>query len=187
MPVRARQLLALAVVALAALWSVAGDRLQTVVARDGAGCPTASDEPRPAMRAQSRAAVLCLVNGHRADAGLPALVEDRALEVAAQAHAEDMGRRNFFEHRDPDGVTPDMRIRRAGFDGVTTGENIAWGMGGMEDTPVRIVDRWMASPGHRANILRPTFTRIGTGIGHDAPQRVAGGRRAGVYVNTFGG
>ena len=53
-------------------------------------------------------------------------------------------------------------------------------------TPARIVEVWTASRGHRANILRAGFTRLGTGIGHDAPEVVAGGR-IGVYVTNFGG
>lgn len=96
-----------------------------------------------------------------------------------------MGRRHFYAHQDPDGTQPDERIRRAGFDGRTTGENIHWGVGA-NATPARIVDDWMDSPGHRANILRASFTRVGTGVGNDAPDPRADGP-AGVYVQNFGG
>ncbi len=185
MSVGARQTLALIVVAGALLWPMVGDQIHARFTPDRAGCSHTSDLPSPDNVSDGRAAVLCLLNQHRAKAGLPPLAEDRALEAAAQAHAQDMGRRDFYAHDDPDGVEPDRRIRRAGFKGRTTGENIHWGVG-TNATPARIVDDWMASPGHRANILRPSFTRVGTGIALDAPERSVM-ERAGVYVNNFGG
>jgi uncharacterized protein YkwD len=77
------------------------------------------------------------------------------------------------------------RAACAGYRGRTTGENIHWGIG-INATPARIVDGWMNSPRHRANILRSEFTQVGTGIGYDAPERFADGD-AGVYVHNFGG
>lgn len=185
MSVRTRQILAIAVIALALLWPVAGDRIMALMTPDETGCAHSSDLPDADNADEARAAVLCLLNQHRADAGLPALTEDASLEEAAEAHAKDMGRRDFFAHRNPDGINADRRIRRAGFDGRTTGENIAWGTG-LEGSPARIVDGWMESPGHRENILRPAFTRVGTGVGYDPPERVEAGDAA-VYVNNFGG
>jgi uncharacterized protein YkwD len=185
MSVRVRQTLGVIFVALALVWTVAGERIEAIATPDRAGCPQSSDEPGPKNANEARAAVLCLLNQHRAAAGLTVLVEDPALQAAAQAHADDMGRRDFYAHRDPDGVTPDQRIRRAGFNGQATGENIHWGVG-LNASPAHIVDGWMASPGHRANILRASFSRVGTGIGYDAPDRLTSGR-AGVYVNNFGG
>lgn len=185
MSVRAKQTLGLFLAAVVLLWPVVGDRVQARVTPDRDGCPHTSDLPSPDNVAESRSAVLCLLNQHRAKAGLPPLVEDRSLEASAQAHAQDMGLRDFFAHRDPDGVEPDQRIRRAGFEGLATGENIHWGTG-INTTPARVVDDWMNSPGHRANILHSSFTRVGTGIAHDAPERLVFGR-AGVYVNNFGG
>jgi uncharacterized protein YkwD len=125
-----------------------------------------------------------LVNAQRAEHGLPPLTQDLQLNAAAQAHAEDMGRRDLYAHTNPDGADPDSRIRASGFKERTTGENIHWGVRG-NGTPAKIVDDWMHSPGHRANILRATFTRIGTGVGYDAPEALTDG--AGVYVNNFGG
>jgi uncharacterized protein YkwD len=185
MSIRVRQGLALAVVATALLWPLVGDRIQAAVTPDRDGCPHSSDLPSERNRAAARAAILCLLNRHRAEHGLPPLAEDPALEAAAQAHAEDMGRRRFFAHEDPDGVGPHERIERAGFRGSTTGENIAWGTR-INATPTRIVDGWMASPGHRANILRREFTRVGTGIAYEPPIRPTP-KPVGVYVNAFGG
>ncbi|MCW3011321.1 MAG: hypothetical protein JWO90_1725 [Solirubrobacterales bacterium] len=185
MSVRSRQFIGLAAVALALLWPVLDDRVEALTTPDRAGCPHSSDLPSQASAAQARGAVLCLLNQHRAAAGLPAFLEDPTLGLAAQTHAEDMGRRDFYAHQTPDGTEPDQRIRQAGYAGSTTGENIHWGVGA-NATPARIVDDWMASPGHRANILRVSFSRVGTGIGYDPPETLATGR-AGVYVNNFGG
>lgn len=176
----------LGVLALAALWSVFGDQIQSIV-RPEHGCPHSNALPTASNQEEGRAAVLCLLNKERAKRGLPALVEDRQLEVAAQRHAEDMGRRNFFAHRNPDGLSPGQRIEAAGFRGRTTGENIYWASGGHDASPSGAVDGWMHSPGHKANILRRSFTRVGTGIGYDPPKVVIRGERVGVYVNNFGG
>jgi len=183
---RIRHAFVLVFIACALLWPAAGDTVTAFVTPDREGCPHSSDLPDRGGRLEASSAVLCLLNQHRASHGLPALVKDPHLQAAAQAHAEDMGRRNYHAHRDPDGVEPDQRIRRAGFEGRTTGENIAWGVG-IDAAAARIVDAWMDSPGHRANILRPSFDRVGTGIGYDAPERVQGGLSPGVYVNNFGG
>jgi uncharacterized protein YkwD len=185
MSVRLRQGVAVAVIGLALLWSVGGERIQELVNPDEAGCAHSGDVPDPGNADETRDAVLCLVNRHRVDAGLPPLVEDAALEAAAQAHAADMGERDFFAHRSPGGGEPDRRMRRAGYDGRTTGENLAWGTG-LQATPASIVEGWMASPGHRANILHRSFTHVGTGIAHDAPEP-APGADPGVYVQNFGG
>ncbi len=89
-----------------------------------------------------------------------------------------MVRRHYFGHGDFAG-----RIRRAGYRGWTLGENIAWGSL-QWSTPAAIVDMWMHSPGHRANILRPQFREIGIGIAVGAPQRCVGG--AATYTTDFG-
>ena len=98
-----------------------------------------------------------------------------------------MGVRKFFAHKTPDGVDPGRRMEAVGYpvSSTATGENLAWGTGA-EATPVRIVKGWMNSPGHRENILRPSFTEVGVGVAHDAPKRDVQGR-AGVYTTDFGG
>jgi uncharacterized protein YkwD len=186
MPVnRIKQGFVLALLGIALLWPAMGDHVQAALTPDQPGCPHSSDLPNAQSQAEARAAVLCLLNHQRVKHRLTALAEDPRLERAAQAHADDMGRRDFYAHRNPDGITPPQRIRRAGYDGRATGENIHWGVG-LHATPSRIVHDWMNSPGHRANILRPTFTRVGTGIAYDPPKpRLP--ERAGVYVNNFGG
>ena len=76
-------------------------------------------------------------------------------------------------------------MRHAGFGGQMTGENLYWGSGSA-GTPAAAVEGWMESPGHRANILRPEFRWVGTGISDESPE---GGipTGGGVWVNNFGG
>ncbi|MEU6251223.1 sigma-70 family RNA polymerase sigma factor [Streptomyces sp. NPDC047043] len=106
------------------------------------------------------AQVVALVNKERASAGCDPLTEDAQLEKAAQAHSDDMAARNFFDHVNPDGADPGQRITAAGYKWSTYGENIAQG----QQTPEAVMDSWMNSPGHRANILNCAFKDIGVGI-----------------------
>lgn len=123
--------------------------------------PVAAPAPAPALSAIQQGLVDC-ANGARAQAGLPALRVDGALTRAAQAFAGDMSTRNFFDHITPEGLAPWDRIA-AVLNGEapfrTMGENIALGYA---DAPSTCVG-WMNSAGHRANILDPDFTAIGTG------------------------
>ncbi|MFD6553360.1 CAP domain-containing protein [Streptomyces sp. NPDC058398] len=106
------------------------------------------------------AQVVALVNKERAAAGCGPLTEDPQLEDAAQAHSDDMAARDFFEHTNPDGADPGERITAAGYRWSTYGENIAMG----QQTPAAVMDSWMNSPGHRANILNCSFKNIGVGV-----------------------
>ncbi|MGE0744399.1 MAG: CAP domain-containing protein [Rhodospirillales bacterium] len=111
---------------------------------------------------------LDLVNAARRNAGLPPLVADPALSRAARAHAADMLRRGYFDHRAPDGATIMDRYGFAIRGGGAVAENIAR----CRRCPVpadaravgRLHDDWMASPGHRRNILGAGFDRYGFGI-----------------------
>ncbi|MEU6271971.1 sigma-70 family RNA polymerase sigma factor [Streptomyces populi] len=106
------------------------------------------------------AQVVALVNKERAAAGCGPVTEDPQLEDAAQAHSADMAARDFFEHTNPDGADPGERITAAGYRWSTYGENIAMG----QQTPAAVMDSWMNSPGHRANILNCSFKNIGVGV-----------------------
>lgn len=132
-------------------------------------------------------ATLCLLNQERSSRGLEPLSESSALEKAADRYAADMVARRFFDHVSPGGGTFMDRIKAAGWlpsGSWTAGENIAWGSGEL-GTPASIVDGWMHSAGHRANILNGGFTQIGIGIADGAPQ--AGVDDAGTYVTDFAG
>ncbi|MEU4999899.1 CAP domain-containing protein [Streptomyces sp. NPDC021622] len=121
-------------------------------------------------------AVLRLTNAERTAAGLRALSPDPLLTVAAQGHSTDMVARAFYSHTSPDGGEPWHRASAAGSAHRAIGENIACG----QRSPAEVVDGWMNSPGHRANILKPSFTHLGVGF--------AGGGSAGTYwTQLFGG
>jgi uncharacterized protein YkwD len=99
-------------------------------------------------------------NNERKERGLHALKHDPALDAAARLHARRMLTRGFFDHEDPDGKGPVDRVKRfATRRYVIVGENIAAGF----DSTAATCRGWMNSPGHRANILRESFTRIGAG------------------------
>lgn len=120
--------------------------------------------------ASERQAVISLVNDERSAAGLAPLDYNRFLEISAQKHADDMRDRNYFEHDTPEGMTAEDRIDRDGYlktyhdclcsKSYSVGENIAKG----QITPEEVVNTWMNSPQHRANILSPDFKEIGIGI-----------------------
>jgi uncharacterized protein YkwD len=82
------------------------------------------------------------------------------LNGAARSHARDMARRDYFEHRAPDGSEPKDRVRRAGYRPRLVGENIAFGPESAEEA----VAGWMASPGHCANIMDPRFSEMGVAV-----------------------
>ncbi|MFF9020349.1 sigma-70 family RNA polymerase sigma factor [Streptomyces eurythermus] len=114
---------------------------------------------RPAP-AGTVAQVVALVNKERAAAGCGPVTEDPQLERAAQGHSDDMAARGFFDHTNPDGAGPGERVTAAGYRWSTYGENIARG----QQTPQAVMDSWMHSPGHRANILNCSFKNIGVGV-----------------------
>ncbi|MGQ4435154.1 CAP domain-containing protein [Streptomyces sp. SAS_260] len=125
--------------------------------------------------ADTAAKVVELTNAERGRAGLRALAVDPLLAAAAQAHSTDMVARAFYSHTSPDGSQPWDRAAAAGSRRRTIGENIACG----QRSPAEVVEGWMNSPGHRANILKPDFTHIGIGF--------AGGGQMGTYwTQLFG-
>ncbi|MER7572470.1 CAP domain-containing protein [Streptomyces sp. NPDC126514] len=130
---------------------------------------TAAELARTASR------VVELTNRERAGAGLAPLAVDPVLTTAAQAHSADMVARAFYSHTCPDGSRPWDRAAAAGSRRRSIGENIACG----QRSPAEVVQGWMNSPGHRANILKRDFTHIGVGF--------AGGGEAGTYwTQLFG-
>jgi uncharacterized protein YkwD len=150
---------------------------------EAAGVTPAKVEARSTIRA-----TLCMINSERAKYGVAPLRLNRLLSKAARRHASDMDRRNYFSHDSLDGGSFVDRIRRAGYmNGAgswTVGENLAWGTQG-RSSPRGVTAMWMNSPGHRANILNPSFREIGIGISYGAP--VAGQPTpAATYDTSFG-
>ena len=111
--------------------------------------------------------VLGLVNSQRILAGLVPVLSDSKLVTAATNHAIDMDTRNFFDHVNPDGHDAMWRIQHTGAAFSSYGENIAQG----QTTSNEVMSWWMASDGHKANILNPNFTKIGIAVhlGTDGP------------------
>ncbi len=103
--------------------------------------------------------VIDLVNVEREARGLHPLAYDYSLAAAARDHSEDMGVQDYFSHTSLDGRTVGDRLTEAGYSYNTYGENIAAG----QPTPEVVIDSWMSSSGHRANILNPNFCDIGVG------------------------
>lgn len=103
--------------------------------------------------------VIRLVNEIRAENGLKALTYDWELSRVARIKSQDMKDNNYFAHNSPVYGTPFQMIRNFGISYRTAGENIAKGY----RTPQAVVDGWMNSSGHRANILSSSFTKIGVG------------------------
>ena len=127
--------------------------------------PPSSDGDNPAWETD----VLTLVNQRRAAgatcggttyAPAPALVTNAALRAAARGHSEDMAAHNYFSHTSYDGRTFSQRISTAGYAGSSPwGENIAAG----QSSPAAVVNGWMSSEGHCANIMNPGYRAIGVG------------------------
>ena len=114
-----------------------------------------NSKPRPDLEAQ----MLELVNQERQAAGLAPLQADPELTEVARKHSADMFARGYFAHDTPDGLSPFDRMRQANVRFLTAGENLALA------PTLRIAHTGlMNSPGHRANILRREFGRVGIGV-----------------------
>jgi uncharacterized protein YkwD len=111
--------------------------------------------PRPELEQR----MLDLVNQERAAAGLRPLAPDPELTEVARQHSTDMFARGYFAHDTPEGLTPFDRMRAANIRFLTAGENLA-----LAPTLSVAHSGLMNSPGHRENILRPQFGRVGIGI-----------------------
>ena len=129
----------------------------------------AETKPRPELEAQ----MLELVNRERASAGLKPVAPDPELTGVARSHSADMFARGYFAHVTPEGRDPFDRIREARVNFRAAGENLA-----LAPTLSIAHTGLMNSPGHRANILRPEFGRLGIGV-------MDGGRRGLMVTQNF--
>lgn len=116
-------------------------------------------DKNPEVREDLEAQMLVLVNGERQKEGLKPLKGDSEIRVVARAHSKDMFARGYFAHTNPDGEDPFDRIQAARIRYTTAGENLA-----LAQTLITAHKGLMESPGHRANILKPSFGRVGIGI-----------------------
>jgi uncharacterized protein YkwD len=107
--------------------------------------------------------------GTQAFAATTPLVWNSTLATAAEAYSRVMANNNFFDHKDRAGRTPGDRAELAGYSAQLIGENIAAG----HDSVDKVVDGWLASPGHCANLMNPAFRELGAAYAID-PKSDAG-------------
>lgn len=121
--------------------------------------------PVPSAPGSWAGSMLAEVNGQRGAVGVSPLGWCGSLARAAQAHSDDQAAHNMMSHAGSDGSTFVDRANRAGYGGWTAlGENVAYGYPNVD----AVMAAWMASSGHRANILNAAYTDFGAGLGYGA-------------------
>jgi uncharacterized protein YkwD len=140
--------------------------------------PAAGAETAAPALTKSEQSLLGEVNAVRRSHGLRALSVDPALVRVARAYSATMLRTNTFTHG-----AMSARLAASGARGPAFGENLAWGTGPYAAAKF-VVRSWMGSPGHRANLLRPGWRRIGLGIAKGTFQGYSG---ASVVTANFAG
>ena len=110
---------------------------------------------------------LTLLNNDRAQHGLAPLVYKAELNKLGETYAEDMIKRGFFAHNNPEGLTPFNRMKNAGISYQYAGENLA-----LNDTIEAAEVAFMNSPEHRENILNTHYTEVGIGVKHGSNGKV---------------
>jgi uncharacterized YkwD family protein len=111
--------------------------------------------------------VVKLVNVQRTRRGVAALTQNYSLSNLARRKAQDMIDKRYFSHYSPTYGSPFDMMKRYGFKFIAAGENIAMG----QRTAQEVMNSWMNSSGHRANILNPNYTQIGVGLAIDRSGR----------------
>lgn len=118
-----------------------------------------TSEDRQAEMTQAEA-ILKLVNQERAKAGVPALTLSDKLTNVANIKAKDMADKNYFSHESPTYGSPFDMLKKFGVSYSYAGENIAAG----QKTAEEVMNSWMNSSGHKANILNKNYTQLGVGF-----------------------
>jgi uncharacterized protein YkwD len=126
----------------------------------------------------SRGSLLHAMNEERARRGLPPLRRNVRLDEAAADRIRDMFERGYFDHVAPDGTQPFTWVRHRGYRYSAVGENLATGQRGAR----RVVEQWMGSAGHRANVLG-NFEDAGIAIASGSP---LGRSRGHTFVAMYG-
>jgi uncharacterized protein YkwD len=125
------------------------------------------------------AGVLAWTNQNREDAGVKDLTQNDTLTKMAEDKLADLFAKQYFEHVSPSGIGPGNLAKQVGYDYIVIGENLALGNFNGDKA---LVDAWMASPGHRANILNVRYREIGIAVG----QGVFEGKKTWIAVQEFG-
>jgi uncharacterized protein YkwD len=123
--------------------------------------------------------IISSTNKERTKQGLPFLSLDGKLSSAAESKLQDMFQNQYFEHVSPSGETVSDVVKRAGYEYIVVGENLALGIFGGD---AQVVAAWMASPGHRKNILDTRYQNIGVAVGRGIYQ----GKQQWLIVQHFG-
>jgi uncharacterized protein YkwD len=150
-------------------------------------CPNAGTKPSELSSPEAREAIRCLINEKRENAGLGPLDRDRRLQKSAQGHNNRMDGTGCFDHQCPGEDNLDARIRSTGYlsgaNRFMYAENVAWGRK-QRGSPANVVDAWMHSSGHRANILSNDFRDLGVGFDDGTPS--SKGASGGIFTVDFG-
>lgn len=112
--------------------------------------------------------VIRLVNVQRTKAGLQPLTQNWQLSRVARYKSQDMIDKRYFSHTSPTYGSPFRMMESFGIRYSAAGENIAMG----QQSPSEVMNAWMNSPGHRNNIMSPSFTQIGVGLAKDKNGRM---------------
>jgi uncharacterized YkwD family protein len=149
---------------------------KTPVASSKPAAPTSGAVTTPVTSALGtyEQQVVDLVNKERAAAGLSALKVNMTLAKVAETKAADLRDKNYFSHTSPTYGSPFDMMKQFGISYTAAGENIAKG----QKTPAEVMNGWMNSPGHKANILNSKYTEIGVGY-------VTDGSGTGYWVQEF--
>jgi uncharacterized protein YkwD len=177
--------LRLAVAGLVAAAALALLLVPGLTATAGAADPCSrygDSQPRQLTMKHARNAIICLINKERNSRGRGDLHRDDRLQEAARKHSSRMADKGCFSHQCRGERSLSGRLESVGYlvSGLTRwayGENVGWGEGS-RGTPKQIVNVWMNSSGHRANILSGSFKDIGAGFDHDGAR--------GYYTADFG-
>jgi uncharacterized protein YkwD len=116
-----------------------------------------ASEPSNEITAEN---VIRLMNDYRAEEGLPPLHGETRLALAAGDRMRNMEEESYWAHESPEGLTPFVWVRAREYNFQTAGENLASGF----ETARLLVESWMESPGHRANIMSPDYEDCGIAI-----------------------
>lgn len=123
--------------------------------------------------------IVSYTNSERAKRSLPSLKIDKELTASAETKLQDMFQNQYFEHISPSGASVSDLVTKAGYQYIVVGENLALGLFAGDD---QVVAAWMASPGHKRNILDVRYQDIGVAVGYGMYQ----GRKQWLIVQHFG-
>ncbi|EHJ01179.1 SCP-like extracellular [Clostridium sp. DL-VIII] len=127
---------------------------------DVQGLPKLPSNYSVSVQAAAEQKILDLMNQKRTEAGLKPLTIDNTLVQVARYKSNDMIQNNFFDHTNPDGTKWTNWLQTLGYKYTTTGENIAYNTSDAN----QLFDQWWNSPGHRANMMNSSYTKVGIGV-----------------------